>query len=131
MKKILILCTLLTSIMLVSFQQDKKIIHLKNGNFIAKKPVTISETDAKTLFDMTKNSKSETTVVHQTIWKHKDANNLKYKGVILTSRSPKSIVAAASETTVVHETIWQHKDASKLKLKKEEIAYINTIMAKY
>jgi hypothetical protein len=114
--------------MLVSFTQQKSITRLKNGSYFAQKPVTLSEADAKTLFDMTKSSFNETTVVHQTIWKHKDGATLKYKGQLAVTESAK---AAASETTVVHETIWQHKSSAKLKLSKQELVTVNSIMAKY
>jgi len=67
MKLILIFCTVLTSIMLLSFQQQEKIVRLENGNYFAKTPVRLSDADIKTLNEMTKKGKATTIIIHNKI----------------------------------------------------------------
>ena len=101
MKKIVIICSVLSSLMLFSFQQNRKIVRLKNGNYLAKNLTVMKELDAKSLSDMTSNSASESTVVHTSVYKD-----------------------------VVNETVYKHKDA-KLKLDQVKLNKVKQIMAKY
>ncbi len=101
MKKIVIICTLLSSLMLFSFQQNRKIVRLQNGNYLAKNITVMKELDAKSLSDMTSTSASESTVVHTKVYKD-----------------------------VVDQTVWKHKDA-KLQLDRVKMEKVKLIMNKY
>jgi hypothetical protein len=127
MKVVLTICVAVISLALLSFGnfQDRKVELLNDGNYLVRKGAPIQEKDAQQLFDLTRKSASETTVVHTTIWKHKDAARFKVDGVV------RSKASAASETTIVHQTIWKHKDAARLTMNEKEIAQVQTIMAKY
>jgi hypothetical protein len=128
MRNVILLCIGVFSLMLFSFRFQEKITVTSDGNYYV--PVslakTISEKDAKRLFQLTKSmAASETTVVHETVWTHKNSS-MKTRGKVLTRSA-----AAAAETTLIHETIYKHKDA---KVSREAAKYrteITQIMSKY
>ena len=128
MRNICIACIGVVSLMLLSFRFQDKIVLQDDGNYYvpASMAKNISQKDAKRLFQLTKSlAASETTVVHQTVYTHKNSS-LKVMGRVRSVSS-----AAAAETTVVHETVYKHKDA---KVSREAARYqaeIRTIMAKY
>lgn len=116
MKAIVLIALGVLSMTLFSFKgagediSGGKVTKLKNGNYMAT-PGAISRADAQVLVSLSSISAGETTVVHQTIWKHKDVAKLE-----------------AGATTVIHQTIWKHKDAAKLESTHRAV---NCILEKY
>jgi hypothetical protein len=127
MRKIIMLSIAAMSIMLFAFTSQKKITLRADGNYYVPADLAkqISEKDAKRLFQLTKSlAASETTVVHTTVWTHKNSS-MKVSGKVRTAAT------AAAETTVVHETIYKHKDSKVNRDAAKYQAEIRTIMTKY
>lgn len=127
MRKVILGCLAVSGLMLLSFRFQDKIIMQNDGNYYvpASLAKSISEKDAKRLFQITKAmAASETTVVNQTVYTHKN-NSFKVTGKVRATSN------AAAETTLVHETIYKHKDAKVSREAEKYRAEVRTIMAKY